>query len=52
MTNLILILLPSGISFAIAWITQKSEIDALKEELKLEKAKVEFYKNRKEKIKK
>lgn len=45
----ILFLIAISISFAFAWIIQQIEINYLKEELQLEKSKVEFYKNRKEK---
>ncbi|UJF15092.1 hypothetical protein LZ578_08780 [Jeotgalibaca sp. MA1X17-3] len=46
MTNVILFLLSVALGFVAALNIQKVEIDELKEELKLEKAKVEFYKNR------
>lgn len=46
MINVILFLLSVALGFLAAWNIQQVEIDGLKEELKLEKAKVEFYKYR------
>lgn len=46
MRMIILFLLVNITSFTLAWFIQQVEIDGLKEELQLEKAKVEYYKNR------